>query len=155
VAESQQPKARPMSKTALREMRVLKLRAKGLGFDEIAAKCGYANRSSAWKAYKRALTSSDRAMTDEHHRTLELHRLELLNQAIWPAASRGDLSAVREAARLSRDRVKLLGLSIAPGRTNGKGEDDGDDEGVVIGSDRLDAMRERRARDAAERTSRT
>jgi hypothetical protein len=148
-------KPRELSKTARREMRVLELRAEGYGFDEIAARCGYANRGSAWKAYKRALASGDRVMTDENARTLELHRLELLTQAVWPAASRGDLSAVREAARLSMLRSKLLGLPVAPGRSGGRSSDDGAGEqsGVVIGPDRLDEMRERRQRDEAERTA--
>lgn len=154
-------KAREASATAKRETKALELRAEGRGFDEIARELGYANRGSAWKAYKRALDATGpvgRTMTDEEQRQLELHRLDLLLKAVWPAASRGDLGAVREAKRLHDARVRLLGLSIAAGRTTrgfSDDEGDGDTEGTVVGPDRLDALRERRAHDAAERSART
>ena len=149
-----EPKPRSLSATALREQRVLELRAAGHGFDDIAAECGYANRGSAWKAYQRALTATGRDMTDAQHRALELHRLELMHNAVWPAASRGDLGAVREAKRLHDARTRLLGLTVAPGRTGGaSGSDDDEQDGVVVGPDRLDAMRERRTRDAADRSA--
>lgn len=154
MATTRTHKPRKLSATALREAEVLKLRAKGLGFDQIAAKCGYANRAGAWKAYQRAMTSTGREMSEAHHRLLELHRLELLHQAVWPAASRGDLAAVREAKRLHDARARLLGLAIAPGRTGGAFDDEDDDAGDnVVGPDRLDEMRERRAQDAAERSA--
>lgn len=150
-------KPRRLSTTARREQQVLKLRAKGLGFDQIAAQLGYANRSSAHKAYKRALAARGEQLTDEEARELELHRLELMHAAVWPAASRGDLAAVREAARLHTLRVRLKGWAIAPGRISaGDGHSlaESDEHGVVVGPDRLDEIRERRARDAAERTAR-
>ncbi|QIM19887.1 hypothetical protein G7075_00045 [Phycicoccus sp. HDW14] len=147
---------RTLSKTALRDLRVLELVAQGKGFDEVAALCGYANRSGAHKAYHRALKARSADLSDEQMRVLELHRLDILTDAVWEAAISGDLAAVREAHRLHVARVRLLGLSVAPGRSNGRGEpeEDGDDEGVVTGPDRMEQLREERARRAAERTSR-
>lgn len=154
MAEDGKVRRRPLSKTAQREQKVLKLRAKGLGFDDIAAQCGYANRGSAYKAYKRALENTgEQMLSDAQWRELELHRLELMHKAIWPQAARGDLAAVREAKRLHDARARLMGLTIAPGRLGGStATDEGDDEGVVVGRDKLDELRERRARDASQRT---
>lgn len=147
---------RPLSKTKLRELRVLELKAKGLGFEEIAATCGYANKSGAWKAYHRAVTMSDRgALTDDQARLLQLTRLELLLAAVWDDAMKREPWAVREALRINNSITKLRGVSVAPGRTRGFGDDDDidDEDGVVVGPDALDRLREGKARREAERTS--
>lgn len=151
-------KPRELSKTKLRELRVLELRAQGKGFEEIAATCGYANKGSAWKAYHRALKMTDRALTDEQARLLEVNRLDLLFDAVWDDAMRGDTAAVRAALRISDSRVKLLGLSVAAGRSRGFGDNDGsdheDEDDVVVGPDTLDRLREERAQREAQRSPR-
>lgn len=148
-------KSRPLSATKQRELRVLELRAKGMGFEAIAAECGYANKSSAWKAYQRALKMTDRSLTDEQARLLELNRLDMLFEPMFEAATKErDPAAARVALRISDSRVKLLGLAVAGGRTRGFGDEDEDDgEGVVVGPDTLDRLREDRARREAERSS--
>lgn len=148
-------KPRELSKTKLRELEVLKLRARGKGFEEIAALCGYANKSSAWKAYQRGLKMADRALTDEQARLLEVNRLDMLFDAVWADAMRGDPAAVRAALRISDSRVKLLGLSVAAGRSRGFGDDDDSDddaEGTVVGPDALDRLREAKAQREAQRS---
>ncbi|MBD3781689.1 MAG: hypothetical protein IE926_01855 [Micrococcales bacterium] len=149
-------KPRPLSKTAMRDHRVLELVAQGKGFDEVAALCGYANRSGAWKAYQRALKARAVDLGDEQRRTLELHRLDLMTDAVWEDAMKGDRGAIREALRISAARVRLLGLSVAPHRSSGLGDDgpDGEEEGVVVGPDAMDRLREERARREAERSAR-
>lgn len=141
--------------TREREAKVLELRIKGLSFDEIAKKVGYQNRGSAKKAYDRALHGSlDHQMSDADWRRTELHRIDILQAGLWPKASRGDLGAVREVSRLMLLRSRIQGYSIAAGRSSSSSGSDGDSrDAVVIGPDRLDEMRERRARDAAERAA--
>lgn len=141
--------------TREREAKVLELRIKGLSFDEIAKKVGYQNRGSAKKAYDRALHSSlDHQMSDADWRRTELHRIDVMQAGLWRKASRGDLGAVREVSRLMLLRSRIQGYAVAPGRSTSSGSDDGDSrEGVVVGPDRLDQLREKRERDAADRAS--
>lgn len=143
------------SKAALRERQALELRMAGLTFDEIAKRVGYANKGSAKKAYDRAVSGAGLGdLTDDEWRDLELHRLERAHAAIWPKAARGDLAAVREVARLHDRRVQLKQLAIAPGGRSTGPDADREHEGTVIGQDRLDEMRARRAADAADRVAR-
>lgn len=146
------------TKAAMRERQALELRMQGLSFDAIARRVGYANKGSAKKAYDRAINGSAvTTMTDDEWRDLELHRLERAHAAVWPAASRGDLSAVRELRHLHRDRVQLKGLGIAPGRRSYRGDDGSpstDQGGTVTSPDELDQLRQRRAADAADRAAR-
>lgn len=128
----------------------------GLTFDEIAGRVGYANRGSAQKAWTRAMDRTGlRDMSLADWQLLEADRLERMAAHIWPAASRGDLAALREWRRLHDAKAKLLGLSIPAGRAERRSQHDQDDDGAanVIGASRLQEMRERRDRDAAARLS--
>lgn len=150
---------RKPSKTRLRERHVLTLRAQGLTFDVIADRLGYANRSGAQRAYQRAmLATGNEDLSLAEQRDLEVHRLDIILSRIWPAASRGDLAAVDRYARLSRDRVKLLGMALAAGRSGyegsnrpGKHEKDGESQDNVVSHNALEALRAEREKRAAER----
>lgn len=144
-----------LSKTAERDRTVLRLRIEGLTFGDIADEVGFANKSSARKAYDRALRRTgtlDLSLAD--HQALELSRLEEQYRVAWRLADRGDLAALREAGRISALRTRLLGLRIADGRNDRRSQDESDhgDENV-IGPSKLQEMRERRDRDAAARLS--
>lgn len=141
--------------TREREAKVLELRIRGLSFDEIAKKVGYRNRGSAKKAYDRALHGSlDHQSSDADKRRLDLHRIDVMLAGLHSKAARGDLGAVRESSRLLLLRLKIEGHAVAPGRSTSSSSDDGDPrEGVVVGPDRLDQLREKRERDAADRAS--
>lgn len=98
---------------ALREKHVLDLRLRGLEFDEIAEQAGYANRSGAWKAWKRALA---RIPIVETHaaRLNEDMRLNAALDAIWEKVKDGDLWAVDRLVALTKERRALWGLDKPP-----------------------------------------
>ncbi len=151
-----QPAPRTRSQVLEREHQALVLRREGKNFDDIALELGFANKGSAHKAYNRALTRgriSSTTVTDD--RELELARLDELQSSIWKQANRGDLTAVHRVLQIMTRRDRLLGLAIAsrgsvPTTSSG---DDGDHSDTVVGPDALDRLREKRAKDAAERSS--
>lgn len=97
---------RPVSSTAHRERQALRLRSQGLTFEQIALELGLSSRASAYKAYRRAMDPTRSHAAGERRRQ-ELHLIELKMSAIWPAAARGDLTAVDLHERLTerRDRI--------------------------------------------------
>lgn len=97
-----------------KERQALDLRLAGATFDDIAERLGFADRSAAYKAVKRGLTSTLQEPADEL-RDVESARLERLLLAIWPAALDGDAKAIAQARGLIDQRCKLLGLN-APAR---------------------------------------
>ncbi len=118
---------------AERERAVLDLRRSGMSFDQIAAEVGYKNRSAAKKAYDRALAGTggpeiDRAAA----RSQEVDRLDKLLTAVWGKAMAGELDAVREVRQISRLRIHLLGLSIAPTPVFASQSGDDDDADVPM-----------------------
>jgi hypothetical protein len=115
----------------------LELRKAGHTLEQIAAACGYANRSSAFQAIKREL---DRIPVEsaKELRTVEFLRLEHLSALVLPAVVIGDTSdeetkdesdedekpkkkkrkvdlfAVDRLIAISERRAKLMGLDISP-----------------------------------------
>ena len=144
-----------ISRTAQRELEVLELRLGGCTFAEIARTVGYSNAGGAQKAFNRAMAREGAPQTSQQERVLEIARLEALWSAIWPAASRGDLTAVREASRLSDRLCRLKELDTAGRRTGGgdpyTDRDDVDRDAVVVNEQRLKEKREQHERAAAER----
>lgn len=142
-----------------RDFKVLELRRAGVTFDEIAHRLQFANKGSACKAYHRALERAESIDRGDLSGTvrLELDRLERLQAGLWTKASRGDLGAVDRVLAISKRRAQLLGLDVAKGRVSvsaqSSADHDRDEPGEVIGEDRVRQMRERRARDAAERAA--
>lgn len=129
-----------------KEDQVVRLRLAGMGFDAIAGQVGYRDRSGAWKAYKKALDRRTQPIDEEHSReddvNLELARLDEMQSRIWARAMRGDLAAFDRVLKIIAQRDKLQHRYHAPAMTSTGPTTTGD--GVVVGPDKLDEMRERR-----------
>ena len=92
-----------------REAQAFELRCHGFSFEEIAERCGYANRSAAYKAYKRALSRVPKREIEEMRETIfgqQLFALKNLTQRI----AKGDTFAVREMTMIHDRMAKLFGL---------------------------------------------
>lgn len=147
--------SKTLSRTAERDRQALELRQAGMSFGDIAVRLGYANKGSACKAYQRALERSGALdATPQDARRLEAERLDRMQAAIWAKAARGDLSAVDRVLKISVRRAKLLGLDGAPWRPALVQTDDQQKPAAtVVPASRVDALRERREREAAERAA--
>lgn len=149
--------ARPgPSARQLREREARNLRAAGKTFEEIAEKIGYANASGALKAYRRSMAAAGhRSMSLEERRELELHRIDRVLDAISAEIEGGDLAAVDRFERMSKLRVRIEGMAVAP---NGGGrrfdeDDEGDTSGQVVSEGTVARMRREREDRAAERAA--
>ncbi len=107
-----------MSRTALHLVRgagtrerAVALRLQGKTFEAIGQELGV-SMQVAHRHVQRALaeTAARTAEDAEALRTIELRRLEALNDAVWPEALTGDPRAVLCALRIAERRAKLLGL---------------------------------------------
>jgi hypothetical protein len=99
-----------------RQLKALKLRGQGRGYQQIADELGYRSVSGAYDAVMRALRETLREPA-EQVRTLELGRLDAMLEAIWPAAEEGKIPAQLQVLRLMERRAKYLGLD-APARVD-------------------------------------
>ncbi|KKW13332.1 MAG: hypothetical protein UY48_C0002G0023 [Candidatus Gottesmanbacteria bacterium GW2011_GWB1_49_7] len=98
---------------AEREAKAVELRRQGKNYDQIAATVGFADRSGAFRAVKRALERLRKQTTEEAVVLLRLEndRLDVLQAAIWEqAVEQGDLFAVDRLLRLMQRRAALNGL---------------------------------------------
>lgn len=146
-----------------RDLQVLELRRSGMAFDAIATALGFANKGSACKAYHRALERAQipndlgdqfsDLTAHEAKRQLELDRLDRLQQGLWAKAARGDLGAVDRVLDISKQRARLESLypprNVAPAHEPAPARKPGE----VVPASRVAEIRERRAREAAERSS--
>jgi AraC-like DNA-binding protein len=99
--------------TALREKQVVLLRLRGKEFEEIAEQCGYADKSGAWRAWKRAIRRIPEVETKEERRNSAM-RLNAALDAIWGKVLSGDLLAIARMVDLEKRRAELLNLDIHP-----------------------------------------
>lgn len=98
---------------ALREKQVAELRLQGKEFDEIAETVGFADKSGAWRAWKRYLARIP--IADTHAaRLAEDMRLNVALDAIWEKVKDGDLWAVDRLVALTKERRALWGLDKPP-----------------------------------------
>jgi hypothetical protein len=93
----------------------LQLRAKKLTYEEIAAQCGFADRSSCYRAVQRELER--RVVTNvDHLRRQEGDMLDQLHVVCWEMAmdrsNKGRLFAVDRVLAISERRSKLLGMDV-------------------------------------------
>ena len=91
-------------------------------YDEIARKCGYSDRKSAWNAIQREMQRRIVPKIDEY-RHQELDILDKIHQEVWQVAFdtankegeiKTNLWAVDRLLELSKDRRKLLNLDVRP-----------------------------------------
>lgn len=97
-----------------RQRAALALRAAGLTLEAIASQLGYKDASGAYRAICTGLTRTLREPA-EQLRTLELERLDRMQEAIWPSVVAGKLIAIDRALAIQERRAKYLGLD-APAR---------------------------------------
>lgn len=95
---------------AQRKQRILELRAAGMTAEQIAEVVGTSKQSVA-KIIGKALKewAEDTSSNVEMVRQQKLYELDQLKRAIWPRALRGELAAVREAARIIQIQARISG----------------------------------------------
>ena len=143
-----------------KQAEALELRKAGLTYDAIAARLGYTNKTSAYKAVMTALNDLRREPAEEVRR-LEVERLDALWQRLWDRLNMAgplklsDLGQIIQyALKLSERRAKLLGLDqpmkIAPTDPTGEYEYGGlRDSEVVQAFMELLASRQEAASDSS------
>lgn len=94
---------------ALREHRVIELRAQGYSFHQIAEAEHYADASAASKVFKSGMAKLIRPVADEV-RELELERLDKFLLALWSKIEQGDPIAIDRGLKIMDRRAKYLGL---------------------------------------------
>lgn len=88
--------------------RALELRLAGATYDQIAAECGYASKSGAYKAVQSQLDAAGSPVPSEgEDLSTELARLDAMLVGLWPRARRGDVQAVDRVLRISERRSQL------------------------------------------------
>jgi len=95
----------------------LSLRKQGLTLEEIALKCGYQDKSGAYRAIKRCL---DELPVEDavELRKMEVMRLDALLAECWELAMnkeyRSRLFAMDRVLAISERRARLLGIEVSP-----------------------------------------
>lgn len=92
-----------------RAHQAVQLRRSGLMWDEIAERCGYSNRGSAYNAAKKFMHDYPREDA-EALRDMETDRIDQVQTALWPRVLSGDPRAVEVWTKLSERRSKLMGM---------------------------------------------
>ncbi len=102
---------------AARRNRAVELRTRGWTYEDIAADMGYANRGTVYAIIRQALANQE-AEDVEQYRELEMARLDRLLLSLKPRIDAGEVSAIREARRISEARVRLIlvGRSLEPAK---------------------------------------
>jgi hypothetical protein len=98
-----------------RAIQALELRKAGVGYELIAQRLNYSNRSAAYRAVSRLLGSMEKEATQDM-REVELRRLDDLFLSIYKKARDGDLAAVDRCLRIMERRAKIAGID-APEKT--------------------------------------
>ncbi len=139
---------------AERRARALQLRKEGASFNDIGAELGM-SRSAAHKTVQRGLAELTRLAEGEADelRAMELARLDALLNAVWPAATDGDLPAVDRALKIGERRARLLGLDapVKHASTNPDGDEDRPPLGYLVMPEEIDDVEEWVRRNAPPR----
>lgn len=113
VARTKRGRHRNTALASYRRTRALELRAQGMGYAEIAAEVGYANKGTAHRVISQALEARESQDVD-FLRLIASERLERLLAALWPRAMAGDLGASRVLLRIIDMECRLYGLYGQP-----------------------------------------
>lgn len=95
--------------SAARAADALQLRLSGLGFEAIAERLGYRDKSGAWRAVEGQLKQIRRERATEVV-SLDLARMDRLLTAVWEKAMKGDPLAVDRVLKILERRAKYYGL---------------------------------------------
>jgi hypothetical protein len=135
---------RPAHQVPVTERRraAVQLKIQGKSWQEIADLLGYDSKGSACGDVRRALENAVKALSIplEEYRQLELDRLDVMQDALWPKVLEGDTRAIDTALRLMDRRARLLGLD-APTRTEGVLTLDAIDASIAHLTAQIDAAR--------------
>lgn len=99
-----------------------KLRIKGVPWDVIAPQVGFSSAAEASNKTGKYLTKLTAIASKEQRAeslTLELVRLDQLQESIWDSAVGGDMQAIDRVLKVMDKREKLLGLDITNEKTTG------------------------------------
>jgi hypothetical protein len=105
------PTAAELAQARERDRKAVELALAGASYTAIADQLGYADRSGAWKAVRRALDRQE-ATEVGALREQEVARLDRMQAALWAKALRGDVQAVAAVLRIIDRRCKLQGLDL-------------------------------------------
>ena len=86
----------------------VELRLQGATFDEIADRCGYENKSNAYRAVHTAVTRIGREEARDMF-DLDIARLDKLMRAAWPKAMDGDDKAIANVIKILERRARMCG----------------------------------------------
>ena len=92
------------------DLRALDARLSGASYGVIQKMAGYRSRSDAQNAVRRALQKHHVEPVQERIKIV-IGRYERMLLALWPAAMKGDVQAIREARAITDSVVKLEGLA--------------------------------------------
>ena len=100
---------------AARRNRAVELRTPGWTYRDIAAELGYANPGTVYAIVRQALANQE-AEGVERYRELEMARLDRLMFSLRDRIKAGEVSAIREARKISEARVRLFlaGRTLEP-----------------------------------------
>jgi hypothetical protein len=109
-----------------KRQRAVTARRMGLSYAQIAHQIGI-SKSAAYKAVQKALTDvqSEIDAAALLLRAQEMDRLDAMQAAAWPAAIKGEGSAIRDVLRVMERRAKMTGLDapIKTAATTAAGDD--------------------------------
>ena len=99
---------RDIAWTIARATAAIEYRMLGYTYDQIAEELGYASKSGAYNAVKRALTRRlDNAV--DQYRFDTLARLDYMQTQLWSKVHQGDEQAIEINRKIVKQRVQLLG----------------------------------------------
>ncbi len=102
----------PRPRRDRRDAQALELWRAGTSFDLIAGQLNFKDAEAAEAAAVREMERSPQPNPADLQR-LELHRLDVLQMAMWPKARRGDKAAVAAVLDIQRQRQRLQSPSSA------------------------------------------
>lgn len=96
---------------AARAAQAMQLRVLGYSYAQIAERCGYSDKATAYNAVKRELGRTMQQPADDL-RVLEAERLDAMLRTFLPMALKGDALAASRVLGIMDRRARLLGLDV-------------------------------------------
>ena len=112
VSRRKQSKAEEQHKRATLALKAYRMRLKGSSWWDIAEECSVTEEAAAF-AVDEQMTEAVKLVTEAKQAkllTLELDRLDAMQNSIWNLAMSGDMQAIDRVLKIIAMRSKLLGL---------------------------------------------